>query len=302
MALTHMNNVATIAVNPENAKIDQKVIERARAAITSTGGKVGDIHWLSAGEAVDLFYAGSATRTIQDKIIAVTPGADVICQSTATRRKAMLVADMDSTIITIECIDEIADMVGLKNKVAEITEAAMRGELDFTASLKKRVAMLNGLSARKLDDIYRERLRFSPGAAELIATMRANGAFCLLVSGGFTFFADRVRDALGFSEAHSNILGIEDGKLTGAVEGTIVDGARKLELLQQTRAKLQLSTEQVMGAGDGANDIPFLMATSLGVAYRAKPATAAAAHAAINHTSLASLLFAQGYRRAEFVT
>lgn len=202
----------------------------------------------------------------------------------------LLAMDMDSTLITIECIDEIADMHGLKSEVAAITEAAMRGELAFTESLTRRVALLKDLPVSALQQVYEERLKFSPGAEKLLHTAQEAGLATLLVSGGFTFFTDRVRDRLHLSFSHANALDIQDGKLTGRVNGTIVDGAEKRRMVEQTCATLGISTDQVIAIGDGANDLDMMSVVGLSVAYRAKPIVRSQADVALNFVGLDGLL------------
>jgi phosphoserine phosphatase len=222
--------------------------------------------------------------------------------ATAGRKKKLLVADMDSTIINVECLDELADMAGLKPQIAAITERAMRGELEFEAALRARVGMLKGLSLSALERTYAERVRLNPGAKSLLATMRANGAHTMLVSGGFGYFTARVAEAAGFHVERGNTL-IDDGAaLTGEVGTPILGRAAKLEALEDAAANLKLDYAQTLAVGDGANDLAMIQRAGLGVAYHAKPAVAAAAAARINHGDLTALLYAQGYHRHEFVT
>jgi phosphoserine phosphatase len=248
-------------------------------------------------------------RALQDKWMADIEAAirgsaadlDVVVQREADRRKRLLVADMDSTMITVECIDELADYVGRKAEVAAVTEAAMRGELDFEAALDARVALLAGLDEQVIDLCREERVRLTPGARILVRTMRAHGATCLLVSGGFTRFADPVAAAIGFNRAIANVLEVAGGKLTGRVNRPIVGAAAKREALHAAAERLALAREATMAVGDGANDIPMLQAAGLGIAYHAKPAAAAAAAARIEHNDLTALLYAQGYPRSAWV-
>ena len=198
----------------------------------------------------------------------------------------LLVSDMDSTLITIECIDEIADMQGIKPQVAAITERSMRGELDFSASLRERVALLAGLSESALEKVYQERLQLSPGAEQLLARCKENGIRFMLVSGGFTFFTERLQQQLGLDYAYANQLEVMDGKLTGRVVGDIVDAAAKQRLLIEKRTELGLRPEQVIAMGDGANDLLMLGEAGVGVAYRAKPVVQAKADVAINIVGL----------------
>jgi phosphoserine phosphatase len=225
---------------------------------------------------------------------------DVVVQGEAGRRKRLLAADMDSTIISVECIDELADYAGVKGEVAAITERAMRGELAFEAALKERVELLRGLDEAVLDRCYRERVRFTPGAEALVRTMRRDGCPCLLVSGGFTFFADRLAAELGFSRAVSNRLRVSAGTLTGEVDPPIVGAAEKRSALLDVAAEHDLDAADTLAIGDGANDIPMIEAAGLGVAFRAKPAVTAAAGARIDHGDLTALLYAQGYARSDW--
>ncbi|MBG8645518.1 phosphoserine phosphatase SerB [Neisseria meningitidis] len=198
----------------------------------------------------------------------------------------LIVSDMDSTLITIECVDEIAAGVGLKNKVAEITERSMRGELDFEQSLRSRVALLAGLDERVLADVYENVLKLSPGAEFLLDECKRHDVKFLLVSGGFTFFTERLQQRLGFEYQHANVLEIENGRLTGRLKGRIIDAQAKADLLREYRSRLGLQPHQVLAVGDGANDIPMLKEAGIGVAYSAKPKARAAADACINFGGL----------------
>jgi phosphoserine phosphatase len=202
----------------------------------------------------------------------------------------LLAMDMDSTLITIECIDEIADMQGLKPQVAEITEAAMRGEIAFRESLTRRVALLRGLDASALQRVYDERLRLSPGAEPMLAAVKAAGLKTLLVSGGFTYFTDRIRQRAGLDYAHSNVLEIEDGKLTGRVAGAIVDAEEKKCMVERVCAEIGISPQQAIVMGDGANDLAMMKIAGMAVAFRAKPVVRAQAHVALNFVGLDGIL------------
>lgn len=201
----------------------------------------------------------------------------------------LIVSDMDSTLITIECIDEIAAGVGLKEQVAEITEQAMRGELDFGQSLRRRVALLAGLNVKVLQEVYDKVLQLSPGAEYLLDECKKHGVKFLLVSGGFTFFTERLQQRLGFEYQHANVLEVSDGRLTGKLTGTIVDAQAKASLLAGYRTELGLQPQQVLAVGDGANDIPMLLEAGIGIAYRAKPKTQAHADACIRFGGLETL-------------
>jgi phosphoserine phosphatase len=208
---------------------------------------------------------------------------------------------MDSTMITVECIDELADYAGIKAQIAAVTEAAMRGELDFAEALDARVALLKDLDATAIDRCRAERVKIMPGAKALVRTMKAKGARTVLVSGGFTVFAEPVAAEIGFDVAIANRLGIGGGKLDGLVAKPIVDAATKLTTIEAERVALGLETSETMAVGDGANDIPMIQAAGLGVAYHAKPKTAAAAGARVDHGDLTVLLWAQGYARKDWV-
>ncbi len=217
------------------------------------------------------------------------------------RRKRLLIADMDSTIINVECLDELADFAGLKAEISAITERAMRGELAFEGALRERVGMLKGLPATALQQAYDERVRLNPGARTLVRTMAANGARCALVSGGFTFFTSRVAQAAGFHVNRANTLIEADGALTGQVADPILGKEAKLAALREEAAALGIPLSATLAVGDGANDLAMIEASGLGVAYRAKPIVAAQAHAKVDHADLTALLYFQGYRADEFV-
>ncbi len=215
------------------------------------------------------------------------------------RRKSILIADMDSTIITVECVDELADFAGVKDRVAAITERAMRGELDFEEALLERVGLLKGLPEAMLHECYHQRVALTPGAERLVRTMRAHGALTALVSGGFTFFTERVAERAGFMRNQANRLLVENGALTGDVSRPILGREAKLAALREFAAELDVSTDDALAVGDGANDLAMIGAAGLGVAFRAKPAVAAAADAAIQHGDLTALLYLQGYKDEE---
>jgi phosphoserine phosphatase len=277
--------------------LNDEALETARRAIASLNS--GQPRWIEPGAAADIPFTGDpvvARAALEGLLSAV----DIVVQPEAGRAKRLLVADMDSTMITIECIDELADYAGIKPQIAEITERAMRGELDFEGALDARVALLKGLDAAVIDRCYAERVRIMPGAKELIRTMKANGARCVLVSGGFTVFADRVAADIGFDRALSNTLEIENGALLGTVSRPIVGAATKRETLIAEAETLGITHDQVLAVGDGANDIPMIELAGLGVAYHAKPKTAAAAGARIDHNDLTALLYAQGYGRKDW--
>lgn len=292
-----------IAPNPKENLTRQRV-GRVAAALAKEGALLLAEDWLAEGVACDLVFARiepeiaemAARQALEELPI------DCIAQAKAKRQKRMLITDMDSTVITVECIDEIADFAGVKEKVSLITERAMRGELDFVQALTERIALLEGLPESVLQQVYDERVRFMPGARDLVATMRADGAYTVLVSGGFDFFTSRVRDALGFHADMANRLEIEAGKLTGKVLPPVLDRHAKLQMLMQASSERGISLSEVLAVGDGANDVPMLMAAGLGVAYHAKPVVRQSARACINHCDLTALLYAQGYSDDQIIS
>ncbi len=254
--------------------------------------------------AVDLILDAAELAEVRTAALQAVEGApvDVVVQPLEGRRKRLFVADMDSTIIGCECLDELADYAGKKAEIAAITERAMRGELEFEGALRERVAMLKGLSVMALQSAYDERVRLNPGARTLVRTMAADGTRCLLVSGGFTFFTLRVAEAAGFHAQRANTLGEGEGALTGLVGEPILGREAKLAALTEEAAALGLDLSATMAVGDGANDLAMIKAAGLGVAYRAKPIVAAEADAKVDFADLTALLYFQGYRAEEFVT
>jgi phosphoserine phosphatase len=275
-----------IAAGRLDDRLLQAAVERAG------GGRL--LGWVDEGDAADLDLADAAALQGWE-------GVDVIVRMPGPRLRRLLVADMDSTIIGQECIDELADYAGIKPQVAAITERAMRGELDFADALAERVALLEGLDSSVIEHCLAERIRPNPGAATLVRTMRSLGAETILVSGGFTAFVGPIARAVGFDRFVANVLSVRDGLLGGTVEGRIVDSRVKRETLIEARRELGLKREEVMAIGDGANDIPMIEEAGLGVAYRAKPALAAVADARLDHHGLDALLWAQGIPRRDWV-
>lgn len=275
-------------------------ISDARDRLAATGLAVGNWAWIDEGEAADLWFEGDsvAARTVLEGAFDRT---DVIVQPAGGREKKLIVADMDSTMITVECIDELADYAGIKPQIAEVTEAAMRGELDFAAALDARVALLQGLEESAIDLCLAERVRDSEGAATLIQTMRARGASSVLVSGGFTRFAEPVGARIGFDRVIANTLLVDAGRLTGTVGKPIIDAATKQSTLLAEAEALGIPRSATMAIGDGANDLAMIREAGVGVAYRAKPVVAAAAGARLDHASLTALLHAQGIARRDWV-
>jgi phosphoserine phosphatase len=285
----------TIATLIAAGRLDERLLEAALARLP--GSRM--VGWIDAGDAADL--ESDADRTAIRSAYEGWEGIDVIPHPTGPREKRMLVADMDSTMIGQECIDELADYAGVKGQVAEITERAMHGELDFAGALRERVLLLEGLEEQVIERCLVERIQPNPGAATLVRTMRARGAETILVSGGFTAFVGPIAKQLGFDRFEANTLGARGGKLTGLTEGRIVDAQRKHDVLVEARGRLGLPLEATLAIGDGANDIPMVEEAGLGIAYRAKPALAAVADARLDHHGLDALLWAQGIPRREWI-
>lgn len=256
--------------------------------------------WIDAGVAADILF-GTSSEAARTALEGVFSGVDIAVQSAITRPKSLLIADMDSTMITVECIDELADYAGIKPQIAEITERAMRGELDFAKALAARVALLKGLDENVIERCLAERVKIMPGAVALVRTMRARGARTILVSGGFTRFADPVAARIGFERAIANRLAIADGKLEGTVHQPIVDSATKEHTLSDAINSLPVPREATLAVGDGANDLAMIQRAGLGVAFHAKPVVAAAADVRIDHNDLTALLYAQGIARRDWV-
>jgi phosphoserine phosphatase len=269
------------------------------AAVDALGGVQG-FDWIEEARVCDLLL-GDQPGEVRFRLEGLIAGVDVVVQPQANRRKRLLIADMDSTMIGQECIDELADFVGRKAEVAAVTEAAMRGEVDFAEALDARVALLKGLEDVAIDRCREERVRITPGARTLVRTMAAHGAHTLLVSGGFTRFAGPVAAEIGFAEVRANVLGIEGEKLTGLVAKPIVDAEAKRNALVDAAAARAIPLAETLAVGDGANDLPMVRAAGLGVAYHAKPALAVAADARIEANDLIALLYAQGYKRSEWI-
>ena len=299
-----MTFVATLISNPARPALDAATVEHARGALPSPRAPI----WLDRGIAADIPFSAPPENdnlALTRRVRAALAGAavDVLVQPAAARRKALFLADMDSTMIGQECIDELADYLGLKPQVAAITERAMRGEIDFAPALRERVALLKGLPASVVDEVIADRIRLTPGARTLIATLRGNGAYTCLVTGGFTLFTARIAAMLGFDENRANTLVLDAaGRLTGEVAEPIFGHEGKLATLIELARRLGIAAEETLVAGDGANDIAMILAAGLGVAYHAKPKVAEAAAARIDHGDLTALLYAQGYRREEFVS
>ena len=295
-----MSLVATLICNPADPALDSTVVDGARAVLPSPG----QAQWLFHEVAVDIPFEGSEDIGAIVSRLRQARGdlpVDIVVQPRDFRRKKLFLADMDSTMIGQECIDELADFAGLKAHVAKITERAMRGEIEFEPALRERVALLRDLPVGVIDEVLEKRITLTPGGRELVATMRAHGAWTCLISGGFTLFTNAVAAKIGFQENRANELKVRDGKLTGEVTEPILGRATKLATLVELREAFDLDEIDTLVTGDGANDLGMIEAAGLGVAYHAKPAVAAAAAARIDYGDLSALLYMQGYRREEFV-
>ncbi|KRQ14147.1 phosphoserine phosphatase [Bradyrhizobium pachyrhizi] len=299
-----MSLVATLICNPATPALDSTIVDGARAVLPSPG----PAQWLFNEVAADIpFESEDSSRdgikTIEERLRQARGDLpiDIVVQPRIARRKKLFLADMDSTMIGQECIDELADFAGLKAHVAAITERAMRGEIEFESALRERVVLLKGLPVSVVDEVLDKRITLTPGGRELVMTMRAHGAYTCLISGGFTLFTKVVAAKVGFQENRANQLQVVDGKLTGEVVEPILGRATKLATLIELTESFDLDEIDTLVVGDGANDLGMIQAAGLGVAYHAKPAVAAAAAVRIDHGDLTALLYAQGYRRDEFV-
>ena len=294
-----MTHVATFIAAD---RLDPSALDAARALLPRAQAPV----WLAENIAADIPFSPESEidqRALAARLRDAAGGAiDIVVQPAAHRRKKLFLADMDSTMIDQECIDELAAYLGLKEHVAKITERAMRGEIAFEPALRERVALLKGLAAGAVDEVIDKHITLTPGARTLVMTMRAHGAHTCLVSGGFTLFTTRIAAMVGFDETHANQLVLDGDKLSGRVEEPVFGRAAKLGVLRELRARLGLTRDETLVAGDGANDLDMILEAGLGVAYHAKPKVAEAAAARIDHADLTALLYAQGYRREAFAT
>lgn len=291
--------VATLVANPSNPVLTTALAEEAAAAVDASG-----LYWLTDGVACDIALKDGANPDWQEALLRGVIGdapVDVVVQKAETRRKKLLIADMDSTMIGQECIDELAAEVGLKDKVADITARAMNGEIAFEPALTERVALLKGLPLSVVGDVIEKRITLTPGGLELVATMKAKGYYTALVSGGFTVFTGPIAAALGFNENRANILLEKDGHLTGAVAEPILGKQAKVDALVDITTKLGISTADALAVGDGANDLGMLHLAGAGVALHAKPMVSAQVKIRIDHADLTALLYIQGYRKTDFV-
>lgn len=287
----------TLLTNPETPVLERVTVESLRDA---WGG--GAARWLDPGVAAEFDLAAVPENRweVWEGLQALR--VDMVVQKTEGRRKRLLIADMDSTMIRQECIDELADEAGVGSRVAEITARAMNGELDFEGALRERVGLLRGLPEAVIAQVLRDRITLMPGGRVLLATMKANGAYAALVSGGFTAFTSAVAETLGFDENRANTLHLEGGKLAGTVAEPILGKEAKLKALQEISARLGITPAEALAVGDGANDLPMLQAAGTGVALHAKPRVQAECAVRVNHGDLTALLYLQGYGRDDFAS
>ncbi|MGQ0445835.1 MAG: phosphoserine phosphatase SerB [Beijerinckiaceae bacterium] len=297
-----MTHVATLVCDPAFPVLTGDMLRRASEALS----RPGPLNWLDPGIAADIAFdpgPAAGAKSVADRLRSAldNTAVDVIVQRMQGRRKKLLLADMDSTMIGEECIDELAAQIGQRAEVAAITGRAMRGDIAFAPALRERVALLKGLDRATILDVIANKITLTPGGRALVQTMRANGAHTVLVSGGFTVFTSVIAERIGFHEHQANeLLFGEDGGLSGLVAEPVLGKVAKRAALERLRDKHGLSVEETLAVGDGANDLAMLKAAGLGVAFRAKPAAAAAAHARIDHADLTALLYAQGFTRKEF--
>ncbi len=289
-----MKNTLVLLSNPARPTLDDGTVQAAVEILRAGGARVGAPDWLAPGIACDVPFDGPAIPSLG------MTGIDAVFVASDGRRKLLLVADMESTVIENEMLDELADFLGLRDRIAAITARAMNGEIDFAGALNERVGLLKGLPLARLDEAAR-RIRYTPGGATLVATMKQRGAYCAMVSGGFTHFTKLVAERVGFDFDSANVL-VHDGReLSGTVEAPILGKEAKLATLRHLGSLHGLSPADAIAVGDGANDIPMLQEAGLGVAFHAKPAVSAAVGARLDHCDLTGLLYLQGYRRSEFV-
>ena len=288
-------SVLCLIANPADSMLNPPLVAKIHK---ETGG---EINWLNHGIACEIISPKSTDALAIARELIGTATVDAALLPIANRRKKLLLADMDSTMINEECIDELADAVGIKDEVAAITERAMNGELDFEAALKTRVALLKGLNRARIEEVRREAITLAPGGRVLVQTMKAYGAYTSLVSGGFTFFADYFAKRIGFEEAVANVLEFDGDVLTGTVAMPIVDKTTKLTRLNTLAAEKNIALIDTVAVGDGANDLDMIKASGLGVALHAKPKVSAEAQVRIDHGDLTALLYLQGYYEEEFV-
>ena len=287
--------VLVLLANPADPELDAKLVSAIQHET------LGEINWLHQRIACEIRHPSVPDPVAAARAVIGSRAVDAALVPIANRRKKILVADMDSTMINEECIDELADAVGIKAEVAAITARAMNGELDFEQALRTRVALIKGLERHIIEEVRRERITLAPGGRALIQTMKAFGAYTSLVSGGFTFFADYFGKRIGFDESIANVLEFDGDKLSGTVASPIVDKSTKLNRLTTLAAEQGVPLAATMAVGDGANDLDMIKASGLGVALHAKPHVAAEAHVRIDHADLTALLYLQGFEEEDIV-
>jgi phosphoserine phosphatase len=298
-----MELVLTLTTAPDQPILDDSLTRHVRNALAIAGGTPGSVDWLAPGIACDIAFTATNAKAAQAAARLSLAGRPVDANVVPAigRRKMLLVADMDATIVEAETLDELAALAGVADRVVPITERAMRGELNFREAAIERVALLKGQPASIIDQALAG-LRYTPGGKTLVATMRANGAYCALVSGGFDAFTGKVAETVGFDRSEGNHLILADGRLTGEIREPILGKDAKRVLLEEMAAARGIGVDAAVTVGDGANDIPMLQAAGLGVGFRGKPLVKASVPVSVDHGDLTALLYLQGYRAAEFVT
>ena len=292
--------VLTLIGNMESAPLKPVHIERVCRRLATTG----EADWLAEREACDLFIESSLSAvdiTVQARVALSGKAIDAVCTPIEGRRKKLLISDMDSTVIDQECIDELGDAIGIGSRIREITAAVVNGDISFSDALRKRMILMKGMERGLLEKVYEERISLQSGARTFVQTMRHYGAFCILVSGGFSFFTRRIAERVGFHDHQGNKLTFEDGKLTGEVQEPILGRSAKLNTLMRLCDEKGLEPSSVLAVGDGANDIKMIEAAGLGVAFHGSDSLKKQANACIDHGDLTALLYIQGFRKSEFV-
>lgn len=295
-----LSYVITVVGDTESRPLEQIHIDRVRQHLSITGEEV----WLAEKEACDLFFDSplpAAELAEQARSALSGTRIDAVCTPAAGRRKRLLISDMDSTVIDQECIDELGHAFGIGPQIEAITAAAVGGKINFSEALRQRVALMKGLDHVLLEKVYAERISLKAGARTLVRTMRQHGAYCILVSGGFSFITGRIAERIGFHDHRSNELVVEDGKLTGQVREPILGRTAKLDTLKRLCDEKKLQLDDVLAVGDGANDIKMIEAAGLGVAFHGTPALRRKASACIDHGNLTTLLYVQGFHKSQFV-
>ncbi len=300
--MTHSPYVTTIIAPDKASLLSQDDINSMAERLNAIGADCVETDWLEEDTACDIYHTQLPNADLLTPLHGeIQETGDIVTQPMAHRHKKLLISDMDSTMIHQECIDELADYLGIKDKVAMITERAMNDELDFKQALRERVKLLEGLPTSALEEVYDTRISLMDGAKTLISTMKAHGAYCVLVSGGFRFFTSKVTESLGFDEHHSNTLGVIDAKLNGEVIDPILDKDTKEMLLTSIADDHGIDPADTLAIGDGANDVPMLLTAGMGIAYRARPVVRQQVNAQIIHHDLSAVLYLQGYKKSDWI-